>query len=401
MNNYETKKVILVKYGEVSLRKGNRGKHEGFIMDTLRHSLNSEHNNEEAPFRVTREQGRFLIENPKGDLNPDEILPRISRIFGISDFCVAVKAWNTEGIADLCQIALQNFLDHTGGKPCTFRIQTKRSDKRYPLTSNQISAAIGEHILNNAPGTTVKLNQPDITLWVELRNYVYFYIDKIPGESGLPYGSSGRGVVLLSGGIDSPVAFYQMARRGVETIGVYFHSPPFVSERAADKVRDISKALAAYTGTVKLYIVPFTDVQLKLKEEVKPERLTIMLKRSMLRISEIIARAERAQCLITGDSIGQVASQTLHALAAVNSASTLPVMRPLAAMDKHEITAIAQKINTYSVSIRPFDDCCTLFLPKHPETKPKLSIIQSIEGGIGGLEELMERAITEAEVLDF
>ena len=235
---------------------------------------------------------------------------------------------------------------------------------------------------------------------MEIRNAVYFYFDNDTetGRGGLPYGSSGKGVLLLSGGFDSPVAGYLTARRGVEIIPVYFHSPPFVSERAAEKVRDLSKELSKYTGKIKLCIIPFTEVQLFLKDKIHPEKLTIMLKRAMLHIASSLAEKENAQCLITGDSIGQVASQTIQSLAAVNSAARLPVLRPLSATDKQEIIDTAKKIGTFDISIRPYDDCCTLFVAKHPESKPSTKAIEKAEQRIfEELGPLLDDALANAE----
>ena len=395
----ETRKVLLVKYGEISLRKGNRAFFEHTLLDTLRAKLK-----DFDTLRVYREQGRFLIEDNDGDIDAGAVLPRIRHIFGLIGFSHAIKTQKTD-IADLCRIGYEFFsarFSLARGNIKTFRVQTKRSKKNYPLTSNEISAAIGDVIFSSDLGLGVDLHKPDITLWVEIRNHVYFYVDSEPGEGGLPYGASGKGVLLLSGGFDSPVAGYLTARRGVELVPVYFHSPPFVSERAADKVRDLAGCLADYTGRLRFYIVPFTDVQLFLKEETPPEKLTNMLKRAMLYIASRIAENEKALCLITGDSIGQVASQTIHSLAAVESAATLPILRPLAAMDKQEIIDIAVKIGTYPISIRPYDDCCTLFVAKHPENKPSTSAIQRRESRLmSRLLPLIEDAVQSAEAVEF
>ena len=393
----EVKRIILVKYGEVSLRKGNRGHHERMIIEAIRRNIDKINN---GNLRVIREQGRFLIENIQGDVNVEMVLPHIQRVFGATHFCVGIKTSATD-ISDLCAIGVNFFREYTTEMTCmpkTFRVETKRCDKSYPLISNEISAAIGSAIFEGMPGIAVDLHKPDITLRVELRTHTYFYFDSHPGEGGLPYGSSGKGVALLSGGIDSPVAAYLAARRGVGIIPVYFHSPPFVSERAADKVRDLAGVLATFTGGGPMYIVPFTDVQLRLKDTVQPERLTLMLKRAMLRISGILAERLGAQCLITGDSVGQVASQTLHSIAAMESASTLPILRPLATMDKQQIIDIARRIGTFEISTRPFEDCCTLFVAKHPELKPKAHIIDRIESRIDGLNDLLLKAVDEAAV---
>jgi thiamine biosynthesis protein ThiI len=396
-----TKKVMLVKYGEISLRKGNRAYFEHQLMDALRARLASF-----AGVAVRREQGRFLIEAKDGDL-PDEILPRIQNMFGLLGFCHAIKT-TARDIKTLREIAVKFFTQQSalsspgtgGSSPATggFKVQTKRSDKKYPLTSTEISASIGEEI-HLRLGTPVDLHNPAITLHVEIRNDVYFYVDAVRGVGGLPYGASGRGVLLLSGGFDSPVAGYLAARRGVALTAMYFHSPPFVSERARDKVADLAGALAAFTGKMELLTVPFTDIQVFLKDTVPLEKLTILMKRAMLRLADKQAEREKALCLVTGDAIGQVASQTVHSLAAVNSATRLPILRPLAAMDKQDIIDIARRIGTHDISIRPYDDCCTLFLAKHPENKPNTAAIEKIENRLlPRLEPLLDAALEAAEV---
>jgi len=392
-----TKKVLLIKYGEIALRKGNRAHFEHHLLDAIRHNVKDEIS--KGSLKVTREQGRFLIESPNGDVNTDEILPRIKHIFGLTKFCIAIKT-DAAKIDELKPIALNFFREHCGSNK-TFKVITKRSDKTYPLPSGEVSAAIGEEIFMSGLGLTVDLHHPDITLWVELRNNTYFYVESVSGQGGLPYGTSGKGVLLLSGGFDSPVAGYLTARRGVEIIGIYFHSPPFVSERAADKVKDLARELSKFTGKIKLCIIPFTEVQLFLKNATHPSKLTILLKRAMLHIASALAEKESAQCLITGDSIGQVASQTIQSIAAVNSAAALTVLRPLSILDKQEIIDIAKKIGTYPISVRPYDDCCTLFVAKHPENKPSTKAIEKIESQIySSLAPLMASALEHAQYFD-
>lgn len=392
-----TKKVLLVKYGEISLRKGNRKLFEHALLDTIRANLKPLGNEN---LRVSREQGRFLIEDTAGDLDTAAVLPRIRRIFGIAGFCHAIKTTARE-IGELCEIGREFFEKHAQADGATFKVETKRSDKNYPLTSTEISAAIGEKILDANPEVKVDVRTPEITLWVEIRNDIYFYLSGEHGEGGLPYGTSGKGVLLLSGGFDSPVAGYLAARRGVEIVAVYFHSPPFVSERAADKVKDLVRQLTKYTRCVKLYIVPFTDTQVFLKENTPQEKLTIFLKRAMLHIASRVADRERALCLVTGDAVGQVASQTIHSLAAVESAAKFPVLRPLAAMDKQQIMDIAKKIGTHEISARPFEDCCTVFVAKHPENKPNFRAIERMEARLfPELSPLIDNALNGAEIFD-
>ncbi|MCL2387817.1 MAG: tRNA 4-thiouridine(8) synthase ThiI [Defluviitaleaceae bacterium] len=392
----DIKKVLLVKYGEISLRKGNRAHFEHQLLDAIRFNLKEVN---DGSLRVSREQGRFLIENTSGDLDFDLVLPRIRHIFGIAGFCYAVKT-KARDISQLRHIGREFFGEYIKGKAVeSFKLETKRSDKNYPMSSTEISSQIGEEIWEAGFGLRVDLHKPDVILWVEIRNDVYFYVDSESGEGGLPYGSSGKGILLLSGGLDSPVAGYLAARRGVEIIAVYFHSPPFVSERAADKVHDLTQELAKFTGGVKLYTVPFTEIQLFLKDNVSAQKLTLFLKRAMLHIASRLAQKENALCLVTGDSIGQVASQTIHSLAAVESATNLPILRPLSAMDKQSIIAIARKINTYEISIRPYEDCCTIFVAKHPENKPSTEAIEKLEQRLmEGLSPLLDNAIATAEL---
>jgi len=389
-----TNRVLLVKYGEIALRKGNRSHFEHHLLDAIRNQVRDEISS--GNLQVSREQGRFLIENPNGDVDVDMVLPRIRHIFGLTNFCIAIKTTATH-IDDLKPIALNFIRDHCQGNK-TFKVETKRSNKNYPLLSGEVSAKIGEEIFESDLGLAVDLHSPDITLWVELRNNTYFYINSVQGHGGLPYATSGKGILLLSGGFDSPVAGYLAARRGVEITGIYFHSPPFVSERAEEKVKDLARELSRYTGKIKLCVIPFTEVQLFLKDSTHPEKLTILLKRAMLHIASQLAEIENAQCLITGDSIGQVASQTIQSLAAVNSAATFTILRPLSILDKQAIIDIAKEIGTYPISLRPYNDCCTLFVAKHPENKPSTKAIEKIEGQIfDKLKPLMLTALENAK----
>jgi len=387
------KTVLLVKYGEISLRKGNRAFFEHNMMGTIRRNLRGM----DGKISVSREQGRFLIEDANGDLDVETALSHIKHIFGITGFCICIKTDGRE-IEKLREIGAKFFAE-VAADASSFKVITKRSDKNYPIQSGEVSALVGETVLEKMPGIRVDLHNPQIVLWVEIRNYVYFYVDSVPGVGGLPYGSSAKGVLLLSGGFDSPIAGYLAARCGVEIFPIYFHSPPFVSERAADKVRDLAAVLKQYAGQIGVNIIPFTEVQLFLKEHVHEEKLTILLKRAMLRIASAYAEKIKAQCLITGDSIGQVASQTIQSLAAVNSAAKYTVLRPLSTMDKQDIIDKAKEIGTYDISIRPYDDCCTLFVAKRPETKPNTNIIEVIENKLEDeLKPLLDTALANAFV---
>ena len=407
------KRVLLVKYGEIALRKGNRALFERKLARTLQGLINDE------SVKVTREQGRLLIEDARGDINISNI-EKIRRVFGITAICISQKTEN-KSIESLKKCALMvmgainrpelafhsaSMLTHqavsdvaSAAASLTFKVETKRSDKTYPMDSRAVSATLGEYVLEQFPGLKVDVHKPDIVLWVEIRNSVYVYTEVIKCEAGLPYGSSGKGVLLLSGGIDSPVAGYLMARRGMEIVPVYFHSPPHTSERAREKVVDIMDKLRGFVGHTGFYVVRFTEVQMYIYENMQMAKMTLFLKRAMLHISSMIAEKEKAHCLITGDSVGQVASQTAQSIAAVDSASEFTVLRPLAAMDKQQIINIAKEIDTYDISIRPYNDCCTVFVPKHPENKPNAKAVEKMESKHLILPELYARAAHEAEFI--
>ncbi|MCL2576071.1 MAG: tRNA 4-thiouridine(8) synthase ThiI [Defluviitaleaceae bacterium] len=392
-----TTEILLIKYGEIALRGGNRRFYEDMLLRFIKKTINTVADGE---FSAYKEQGRFVVQGIDGQ-NPSHLIPHICRIFGISSVCKGIRLTNRT-MDDVMVAVLDYFREHNPN-PTTFRITTKRADKKFPGKSDEISAQIGAHLFAHIPNLRVNLTNPNFNLVVEIRNSIYIYSQdvEVAGPGGLPPGSAGKGVLLLSGGIDSPVAGYLAAKRGIDITAIYFHSPPYTSERAKEKVLDLAQHLATFTGKIKIYCVNFTDIQLHLTEKTPPEKITILLKRSMLKMADLCAQNEKALALITGDAVGQVASQTLHSLHAMSGTTALPILRPLATYDKKDIVAIAEKIETFPISIRPFDDCCTLFLPKHPETKPKLSIIQSIESRIETLGELYQKALSEAEIYHF
>ena len=394
LNNSAYTKVILVKYGEIALRGNNRSAFENRLCGAINKSLGG------SSYSVTKEQGRILVEKKDGELDYDYALKRIRLVMGIVGICPAIKTENQD-IENLRELALLHMRQIAPKGEFSFKVESKRSDKRYPINSNEVSALVGEHVFENMENASVRMKNPDILLNVELRNAAYMYTETIKGIGGLPYGSSGRGMLLLSGGIDSPVAGFMAAKRGVYLNCAYFHSPPYTSERALIKVQDLAKRLSDFTGGLTFYKVHFTDVQMFLYENVMHKRLTLLLKRAMLIISERLAEREGCDCLITGDSLGQVASQTLAAIRAQSSAATLPIIRPLAGMDKIEIINLAEQIETYEISIRPYEDCCTIFVDKHPETQPKHDIIENIERQLWdkGLSELIDAAVNGAEMI--
>lgn len=285
-------------------------------------------------------------------------------------------------------------------KDYTFKVESRRADKEYPIHSEQINRDLGEAILQRFPQARVDVHRPDVLLRVEIRKVVNIYSQMIPGPGGMPVGTNGKAMLLLSGGIDSPVAGYMIAKRGVKIDAVYFHAPPYTSERAKQKVVDLAKLVAKYSGPIPLHIVNFTDIQLYLYEKCPHEELTILMRRYMMRIAERLARDTGGLALITGESIGQVASQTVQSLASTNEVCSMPVFRPLIGFDKQEIVDISQKIGTFETSIQPYEDCCTIFVAKHPVIKPNLERIRKSEESVREkLEEMAETAVQSAEMV--
>lgn len=389
------KKVLLVKYGEIALRGNNRYIFEENILIHIKKRIKFTG----KKYRVIKEQGRLLVEAEDGDVDYEKTIPLLIKIFGILGVCPCIKTENQD-IENIKVLALEHIKEEFDNKEISFKVETKRSDKRYPLESREISSLIGEYLLDNMQNLKVDVHKPNVMLNIELRNNAYIYSKTIAGCGGLPISNNGRAILLLSGGIDSPVAGWMIAKRGVEIEGVYFHSPPYVSERAKAKVINLAEILSSYTGGFKLHIVPFTDIQLYLRNCTPPEKLTILLKRCMLKIAECIAINSKAQALITGDSIGQVASQTMKSIEAVNSAVSTTIFRPLAGMDKQEIVDMAQKIGTYETSILPYEDCCTIFVAKHPETSPKKQIIESIEESMTDLNKMIDDIMNNIEIIE-
>lgn len=387
-------KVLIVKFGEVAMRGNNRHIFISQLVKTMRNNLDKE-----GDFYIVKEQGRLIVEDRGSEMDYDRVIPRIVPIFGLVGVCPGVKTTD-QSMQNLREVALKHMQMFFGKEKTTFKVEVKRADKRFALTSKEVAADIGGYILERMDNLTVDVHNPAVTLRVELRNDAYVYSKVIKTFGGLPVGSSGKAVALLSGGIDSPVAAWMMAKRGIALECVYFHSPPYTSEWAKQKVEDLAEKIACFAGSIKLHIVPFTQVQLYLLEKVPHDKLTIFLKRAMMKTAEEIAKKSNALALITGDSIGQVASQTLQGIHAINSICTMPVLRPLAGMDKQEIVDLAKKIGTFEISIRPYEDCCTIFVAKHPETRPKTNVIEGIEKKLTELDDLINNAILQTEVIE-
>ncbi|MCL2851671.1 MAG: tRNA 4-thiouridine(8) synthase ThiI [Defluviitaleaceae bacterium] len=389
----DTTKVLLVKYGEIALRGKNRRMFQKQLTRDLQRRLE-----ELGGYRIVLEDGRFVIErsgSASGEMEYESVLSCVRTTLGIVGFCPCTRTRELS-LENIIRLVLDYIRDNYNDFACSFKVETKRANKLFPVRSYDVSAAVGEAVLNSFPPSRVDVHNPDVVLNIEIRHSAYIYSKVVPGLGGLPAGSSGRGVLLLSGGIDSPVAGFMMAKRGLALEAVYFNSPPFTSERALQKVLDIAHKIAGYSGYIKLHVVPFTDIQTYLYESVPREKLTIFMKRAMLKIAGILADRCEAKCVVTGDSLGQVASQTIEAISAIDASCSITILRPLAGLDKHEIISIAQKIGTYEISVRPFEDCCTIFVAKHPEIRPKVHIIERMEAKLEFLPEKVRAAADAA-----
>ena len=387
-------KAFLIKYGEIAIKGKNRYLFEDVLVSQIRHALKKT----EGSFCVTKEQGRIYVE-ALSDYDYEEAVDALKRVFGIVGICPAVIL-EDEGFERLAEEAVKYLKARYGDCSKTFKVHARRAKKTYPLQSMEVNAQLGGRILDSFPGMRVDVHNPEIMLHVEIRERIYLYSDVIPGPGGMPVGTNGKSMLLLSGGIDSPVAGYMVAKRGVKIDAVYFHAPPYTSERAKQKVVDLAKKVAAYAGPVWLHVINFTDIQLYIYDKCPHDELTIIMRRYMMRIAEHIARETECLGLITGESIGQVASQTMASLAATNEVCTMPVYRPLIGFDKMEIVDIAEKIDSYETSILPYEDCCTIFVAKHPVTKPNLNIIKRHEQNLQEeIEALVEKALATDEVI--
>lgn len=387
-------KAFLIKYAEIGLKGNNRYLFENALCERIKDVLKSL-----GEYLVYKEQGRIIVECPD-EYDYDETVEALKRVFGISSFCPIVTVdyieWEnlTKAVGDYVDAVYPE-------KNFTFKVFAKRADKRYPLSSPEICSRMGAYLLNRFPTLKVDVHEPDVALNVEVRSKAYIYSIEIPGPGGMPVGSNGKAMLLLSGGIDSPVAGYMIAKRGVTVDAVYFHAPPYTSERAKQKVVDLAKKISRYAGRMKLFVVNFTDIQLYIYDKCPHEELTIIMRRYMMRIAEYLAKQENCLGLITGESLGQVASQTMQSLAATNEVCTMPVYRPLIAFDKKNIVEVAETIDTYETSIQPYEDCCTIFVAKHPVTKPNLKQIRYSERKLQEkIDELVDEAIKTVEVIE-
>lgn len=387
-------KAFLIKYAEIGVKGKNRYLFEDALANQIKYALKKC----DGEFQVRKTQGRIYVD-AMTDFDFEDTVEHLQRVFGISAICPVVYV-EDEGFEKLCQDVIA-FLDSVyPDKNKTFKVNARRARKNYPKDSMTINMDLGEAILNAFPEMHVDVHKPEIMLNVEIREKIYIYSETIPGPGGMPVGTGGKAMLLLSGGIDSPVAGYMIAKRGVKIDAVYFNAPPYTSERAKQKVIDLAKIVSRYTGSIYLHIINFTDIQLYIYEKCPHEELTIIMRRYMMKIAEKIAQETECLGLITGESIGQVASQTMQSLAATNEVCELPVYRPLIAFDKLDIIDISEKIGTYETSILPYEDCCTIFVAKHPVTKPNLKIIKRHEENLAEkIDELVDTALKTDELI--
>ena len=386
--------TYLIKYGEIGIKGKNRYMFEDALVRQIKHSLKDL----DGLFHTYKAQGRVYVDCD-GDYDGDEVVEALKRVFGIVGICPVVLL-EDEGFDKLAEEVIAYIDKVYPDKHFTFKVNARRARKNYPMESMEINAAMGEKILDAYPETKVDVHHPQVVFNIEIRAKINVYSTIIPGPGGMPVGTNGKAMLLLSGGIDSPVAGYMIAKRGVTIDATYFHAPPYTSERAKQKVVDLAKIVAKYSGPINLHVVNFTDIQLYIYEQCPHEELTIIMRRYMMKLAEHFAKENKCLGLITGESIGQVASQTMQSLAATNEVCTMPVYRPLIGFDKQEIVTISEKIDAYETSILPYEDCCTIFVAKHPVTKPNLNVIHNDERKLSEkIDALMQEAIDTVEVI--
>ena len=387
-------KAFLIKYAEIAIK----GKNRYLFEDALVSQMNQALKKVDGTFRIRKEQGRIYVET-EGEFDYDEAIEALKCVFGIVGICPVVIL-EDEGFDRLAEEVIRYIDRAYPDKNFTFKVNARRARKNYPLESMEINAKIGEKLLEAYPELKVDVHHPDVMINIEIRSQINLYSTVIPGPGGMPVGTNGKAMLLLSGGIDSPVAGYMIAKRGVCIDATYFHAPPYTSERAKQKVIDLAKIVAKYSGPIQIHVVNFTDIQLYIYEQFPHEELTIIMRRYMMKLAEHFAKENKCLGLITGESIGQVASQTMQSLAATNEVCTMPVYRPLIGFDKQEIVEISEKIDAYETSILPYEDCCTIFVAKHPVTKPSLNVIHNDEKKLDEkIDALMQEAIDTVEVI--
>ncbi|MBO5327005.1 MAG: tRNA 4-thiouridine(8) synthase ThiI [Clostridia bacterium] len=383
------KEILLCKYGEIVLKGGNRRYFEDTLVREMRYRAANFGN-----FQITNVQSTMTIEPADDFADLDGMFDAARRLFGIAAVGrAAVAEKNMDSILEVAKAYLPTFLE---GKK-TFKVEAKRSDKTFPLSSPEISAAVGGAVLSVCPRLKVDVHHPDVTLRVEVRDRAaYVHAGQFKGAGGLPVGTNGKGLLLLSGGIDSPVAGWMMAKRGVRLEALYFESMPYTSEQARQKVLDLAALVARWSGSIMVHVISLTHIQEELVRNCEEEYFTLLLRRYMMQLANMVAKKQDCQALITGESLGQVASQTMHALNVTNALAEYPVFRPVIGMDKEEIVQLARHIGTFETSILPFEDCCTVFTPRHPKTRPQLDKVMEEEKKLP-FEELCREAFETAQ----
>ncbi len=384
-------KEFLIKYAEIGTKGKNRFIFEDALMKQIRISLKKI----EGKFEVNKENGRIYVE-ALSEYDYDEVIEALSHVFGIVGICPMIRI-SDNGFEDLKATVIQYIREMYPDRNVTFKVNARRARKNYPMESMEINAAIGEALLEEFPEMKVDVHNPELLITIEIRKNINIYSMTLPGPGGMPVGTAGKAMLMLSGGIDSPVAGYMIAKRGVMLNATYFHAPPYTSERAKQKVIDLAKKVAVYSGPIELNVVNFTDVQLHIYDKCPHEELTIIMKRVFYKIAERLANESGCLGIVTGESIAQVSSQTLQSLAVIDDVCNMPVYRPVIAFDKQDIIDIAEKIDTYEISIQPFEDCCTTFVAKHPVTKPNMNAIKRSEAKLDRIDELVEEALANVE----
>ena len=387
-------KAFLLKYAEIGVKGKNRYLFENALVRQIESALSKV----EGTFAVSKVSGRIYV-TADSDFDYDEVIDALTKVFGLVGICPLLQI-EDNGFDDLAEQVIEYLDKMYPDKHLTFKVNARRARKNYPLTSTEINMELGSRILDAYPEMSVAVHKPDKLISIEIREKINIYSETIKGAGGMPIGTAGKAMLLLSGGIDSPVAGYMVSKRGVTLEATYFHAPPYTSERAKQKVVDLAKKVAKYSGPIKLNVVNFTDAQLFIYDKCPHDELTIIMRRYMMRIAQHFAEESGCLGLITGESIGQVASQTMQSLNATNEVCTMPVYRPVIAFDKQDIVDIAVQIDTYETSILPFEDCCTIFVAKHPVTKPNLKYIKNSEEKLGEeMEELVRKAVETVEVI--
>ena len=381
------KEIILCKYGEIALKGLNKSTFESMMMKSIRRRLKKF-----GEINITRAQSTVYVEPVDENIDVDEVVDRLSKIFGIIKLC---RCCVVEKTMDAILNDSIEYIREDMEAARTFKVDAKRSDKKFPFKSPDICNELGGKLLETFPHLSVDVHKPDVTVTVEVREkYAFIHAGKLDGAGGIPVGSSGKAMLLLSGGIDSPVAGYMMSKRGAVIDAIHFEAPPYTSERAKQKVEKLAKKMTEYCGDIAFYCVPFTQIQETLRDKCPEELFTILMRRLMMEIAQRIAVREGCQALVTGESLGQVASQTMYAMVCTDAVCRIPVFRPCVGLDKTEIIDISRKIDTFETSILPYEDCCTVFTPKHPKTRPELGAVEAAQARVDW-EELIQKAVSQ------